>query len=176
MSGLVDIRPAILRDASWITANLRPLDRLEAFCQLPPGTKTSALAWFLVMGHGDAFIAYLRDEPAMVFGIAPINAVCLSVWALGTRRAPRVAPSISRWLRDELLPGKAAEGYTSMEARSLVEHHAAHRWMLSTGAVQHGPPFVFGRGGEEFILFRWTVDALHGKRIPHTRTPEAVTR
>jgi hypothetical protein len=160
----VDIRPATLRDASWVTANLRPLDHREAFCQLREGVKTHELAYFLVHG-GDAFVADYIGTPAMVFGTMPINVCCLSVWALGTRHAWRVATAVSTWLRDTYLPEKAEQGFTSMEARSLVDHAVAHRWMESTGAVRATTPFVFGKGGEEFILFRWTVDKLTGNRL-----------
>lgn len=160
-----DIRPAVLRDASWLMANLRPLDHAEAFCQLEPGYKTHELAHYS-LSYGESFIAYDRDQPAMLFGTAPINICCLSVWALGTKRAWRVAKQVSDWLRDAHLPALAAKGYTSMEARSLLEHEAAHRWIEATGGVRHGPPFVFGRNGERFQLFRWTSDQLGGIQLP----------
>lgn len=165
-----DIRPAVLRDASWLMANLRPLDRIEAFCQLEDGFKTHELAGY-ALSYGATFIAYDRGQPAMIFGTAPINICCLSVWALGTKHAWRVAKQVSDWLRDVHIPDRMAEGYTSMEARSLVDHAQAHSWIEATGGVPHGPPFEFGKGGEKFQLFRWTADYwrdIHGgNKIPH---------
>lgn len=161
-----DIRPAVLRDASWVMANLRPLDHQEAFCQLEPGFKTAELAAYCVR-YNDTHVAYLDDEPVMILGTVPINVTCLSVWALGTKHTWRVAKTVSDWFRDVHLPARVAEGYYSMEARSLLEHRQAHSWIEHTGGTKHGPPFVFGRDGELFQLFRWTAHSLRGNQIPH---------
>lgn len=159
----VDIRPAVLRDASWITANLRPMDQLEVYCQLEPEPSNVALAWWLI--SSEAYIAYCRNRPAMLFGTSKLNDVCLSVWALGTKDTWRVAKRVGEWMRDDYLPRKALEGFTSMEARSIVDHEQAHSWIEATGGRQHGEPFVYGKGGERFVLYRWTVDQLTGKRL-----------
>lgn len=154
----VTLRPAVLRDASWITANLRPLDHEEAFCQLPPGTPTAILARWLVMS-GDAFVAYIDDEPTALFGTTPINAACFSVWALGTKAFNRTVPAISRFIMREHIEKRIAiDGARTMEARSLASHTTAHRWMRSLGAELATPePFPYGRNDEPFLLFRWTV-------------------
>lgn len=166
------IRPACLRDASWIMANLRPLDHLEAFCQLEPGYKTADLAAFSVQ-YGESFVAYDGDEPAMVFGTVPANVCAGVVWALGTKRARRVVPAVTRFFLEEHGPALLARGFTSLEARSIENHTDAHRWMEATGAVRHGEPFVYGRNGERFVLFRWTSDRFSGIRIPqHGKSPE----
>lgn len=161
-----EIRPAVIRDASYIMANLRPLDHREAFCQLEPGFKTADLARYS-LSYGDTFVAHLDDQPVMVFGTAPINITCLSVWALGTDQTWRVAKAVSDWLRSVHLPERITAGYYSMEARSLLEHRQAHSWIEHTGGVRHGPPFVFGREGELFQLFRWTAATIGGIHVPH---------
>src|SRR5688500_7207289 len=120
MTRPIDRRHAVLRDASWLMANLRPLDQIEAFCQLAPDFKTHELAHYS-LSYGETFIAYHKDQPAMLFGTAPINICCLSVWALGTKHAWRVAKQVSDFLRDVHLADRIDDGYTSMEARSLVE-------------------------------------------------------
>lgn len=171
MTRSVDIRPAVLRDASWIMANLRPLDHKEAFCQLERGFRTHELAGYLLR-YGDSYIAYDRDEPAMLFGTTPINIVCLSAWALGTKRAWRVAGRVATWVRDEHVPALRREGYTSLEARSLCENRQAQDWIRSTGGVEHGPPFPFGSDGELFQLFRWTDEGQRGICVPQSRSTE----
>lgn len=160
---IVTIRPAVLRDASWITANLRPLDHHEAFCQLPPDTPTATLAYWLVMS-GDAFIAYENDEPVTLFGTTPMTAACFSVWAIGTARMRRTIPAVTRYLMTEHIEKRIADGARTMEARSLANHTEAHAWMRSTGAEQLGEPFEYGRDGEMFVLFRWTVAGYRAMR------------
>lgn len=155
------VRPACFRDASYIVANMRPEDETEILCQLPDGLKRHEIAYMLLMG-GDAFVAFDGDLPVLFFGTHPINVCTLSAWAIGTRRTWRVLVEATRWLIADYLPGKMDEGYTSMEARSHVDHRQAHGWMESTGAVVHGPSFVYGRNGEKFLLYRWTADAMAG--------------
>lgn len=154
-----------MRDASYVMANLRPLDHREAFCQLEPGFRTADLARYS-LSYGETFVAFDRDQPVMVFGTAPINVTCLSVWALGTENTWRVAKGVSDWLRAVHLPARIEAGYYSMEARSLYEHRQAHSWIMRTGGEKHGPPFVFGREGELFQLFRWTAATIGGIQIP----------
>lgn len=154
------IVPACLRDASYVVAHMRPADEDEILCQLPAGMRRHEIAYSLLFSGGDAFVALDGDRPVLFFGTHPINVCTLSAWAIGTKRTWRVLATATRWLIAEHLPGRIAEGYSSMEARTHVDHEHAHRWLESTGAVVHGPPFVYGRDGEKFLLYRWTADAL----------------
>lgn len=163
---LVTIEPATMASASFICANLRPLDHAEAFCQLPEGTRTHELAHAMLMS-GDNYVVKLRDEPIIFFGASPMNAVCSSVWAIGTKRFDRGVPALMRFFDSTLGPKLRALGVTSLEARAMVEHEQAHRWIHLTGGVAHGPAFEYGRNGEKFVLFRWTetsISAAAGKR------------
>lgn len=166
----VTIEPACLRDASYVMANMRPTDAAEVLCQVPAEVKRHELACWLVTGS-DAFVAYVDGRPSMVFGTSPVNVVCLSVWAVGTKRARRCIPAVTRFMIAEHLPKRVAEGYKSMEARSLVAHAEAHQWMQATGAVAHGPDFAYGKDDEMFRLFRWTSEALApaARRFLHRR-------
>ena len=158
---MIEIRDANLRDASFVTANLRPEDHAEIFCQIPDGTSSQVLADHLIRSTpgATAFVAYYRGQPVALFGSTPATVCCLSMWAMGTSQMRRAIPAISAFYVDEHMPRRINEGFTSAEARSHVDHHQAHAWMRSLGAEQHGPSFEFGKGGERFILFRWTVAA-----------------
>ena len=155
---MISIKPANLRDASWIMANLRQLDREETFCQLPDDIPTSKLAEWFITG-GDAFIAYRKDQPALLFGTTRIHVCAMSIWALGTEQCTRAIPAVSRFLIEHAIPWRLDEGFTCMEARSLETHHDAHRWMESMGGVRHGEPYLYGKGGERFVTYRWTVSS-----------------
>lgn len=153
---MISITPANLRDASWIMANLRPADREECFCQLPDGISTAKVAeWFITTG--DAFVAHYRDEPALLFGTSRIHVCAMSVWAIGTERTPRVIPAVSRFLIEHAIPWRLEQGFTNMEARSLATHTEAHLWMESMGGVREGGAYPYGKGGERFVTYRWTV-------------------
>lgn len=164
----IKIIPATLRDASYVMANLRPLDRIETYCQIRDGLKDYEVAYWLLM-NSDAYAARWTDSkgvewPVMFFGVQPMNQVAVSVWALGTRHAWRAVPAVTRFFIERLLPLKIEQGNVLMEARSIVDHKPAHRWMESTGAKRIGEPFIYGKGGEQFILFRWKAEDLQNVR------------
>lgn len=164
------ILAATLRDASWITANLRPLDRQETYCQLPEGVGNVQLAAFLV--ERGALIAYDREEPVLLFGTAPMTTCALSVWALGTERTPRVIPEVSRHFIADHIPQRLDQGFLTMEARSIATHGEAHRWMEGMGGERHGDAYLYGKGGEFFVTYRWTVSSY--RAISRSRWADAV--
>lgn len=166
----VDIVPACLRDTSYVFANMRPLDETEVRCQVPLDVKMHELAWSMLEGS-EAFVARYKGVPVMVYGTAPMNVACLSVWAIGTAKTFRVLPAVTRHMIHDHLPERLKQGFVTMEARSHVDHTEAHRWMESTGAVAHGDPFVYGRDRQKFLLFRWTPEAFDTARRKYARKP-----
>lgn len=157
------IKPAVFRDASFITANLRAVDRVELFCQLPDNITTIELAWGLIHS-GDAFIAYRKNEPVFLFGTSAITPTCYSVWGAGTDETRKVIPEVTRYLMQEHIEKRIAEGARTMEARSLASHTEAHGWMKMVGATQLGEPFEYGNHGEQFVLYRFTVAGYRAMR------------
>jgi hypothetical protein len=157
--GKIVIEPATLRDATYITAHLRPLDLVECMCQMPAGTTTVELGTGMLM-HGDAWVAKLDGQPTVFFGMTPSTAPMVHIWAVGTKDTRRCIPRVSDHFFQVLAPYWLGRGYVLGEARSIVEHKQAHRWMKSLGAEQVGGAFPMGRDGEQFLLFRWTADAM----------------
>jgi hypothetical protein len=168
----VEIRKAVLRDASWVMANMRQLDREEVYAQWPDTLTTAELATGLLFTPGaETFVAYLKDEPVALFGTSPMTVNCLWVWALGTDRMERAVPEITRFFMDYHMPRRIEQGYTCAEARSLVTHGVAHRWIEGMGGKKLGGAFEFGKGGEHFVLYRWTVAGYRaiGRKTGATR-------
>lgn len=168
MASSVKVIPACLRDASFILANMRALDEIEVLCQVPADQRRHELAWALLQGS-DAFVATHNGVPVMVYGTAPMNVACLSVWAIGTAKTFKVLPVVTRHMIYTHLPDRLAQGFETMEARSHVDHVQAHAWMRSTGAVANGEPFVYGRDRQKFLLFRWEPEALETAHKRYTR-------
>lgn len=149
------IQPTTLKDASFVMAWLRPEDELEVLCQMPAGVLRHEIAYSLLMA-GDCFSARWKDQPIAIFGTSPINAACLSVWALGTKDVWRAVPAINRFMTTEHLPDRMRQGYIALEARSHISHASAHRWLEAMGGRRHGEPYEFGKHRELFVTFRWT--------------------
>lgn len=152
----IEIRPACLRDASYVCANLNDLDRAEALCQMPDTAKMHELAWMLISGEGESYVAYWRGKPVAVFGVSPQHVAALSVWMLGTDQSWRAAPQIAAFIREDIGPRVAAQGFRTMEARSIETNRMAHQWMERAGGRRWTQPFEWGRNGEKFVLFRWS--------------------
>lgn len=170
MSRRVLIQPAVLRDASYVLANLRPLDYIEMSCQVPAGTRLAEIAYNLLT-CSDAWTAHYDGQPVAVFGTAPISAACVSLWALGTPRMRRAAPAITDHVLDELMPRLLTDGIVSAEARSIIAHNEAHHWMRACGATMQGQAFPYGRNRELFLLFRWTEQSIERiKRRPRSHS------
>lgn len=165
------IHDATLRDATYVMAWLRPADVEEVMCQVPADLSRSDMAYNLLFS-GDTFAARVGDQPVGFFGTNVINAACLSVWALGTKNMWRAVSEMNRFLVDEHLPARVAQGYRTMEARSITSHTDAHHWIKQLGGVQHGPAFEFGRDRETFLLFRWSADDLAGIKAKRRKSQE----
>lgn len=159
----VEIRPGTVRDVSWIMANLRPGDDEELRCLMPDGASTGAVGYYTVMGSR-CWVAYWKGKPVAAFGVEPFSLTALNVWALGTQHMHRVIPAITDFMALDVVPELIDAGYQIMEARSLATHEQAHAWMQSTGAEKAPGAFPYGKGGEEFILFRWTVSGYRSTR------------
>lgn len=155
---MIDIRDAMIGPASWVTANMQPADRAEVYAQLPDDLPTKVLADYLIGAPGSqAFTAWIGNEPVALFGSAMMTVNCMSLWAVGTPRMRRAVPAITQFYVEHHAPRRIDDGVNVAEARSIVGHHEAHRWIESLGGVQHGEPFPYGKAGEEFVLYRWTV-------------------
>lgn len=151
----VSIVPINLRDASYVAANLRPEDWREIACQLPDGTEPLALAWMAAEGSGEAWTASWKGQPVAAFGASPMTPSVLSLWAWGTKGMWRVAGSIERFVTADCVPRWLEAGITRVEARSIVGHVMAHRWLRRLGFAEQPCP-QWGKAGEDFILFSWT--------------------
>ena len=172
----VTVKPAFLSHASYIASNMREADKAEILCQLPDGFKTWQIA-STMLSAGDSFIAYLGDEPVMFFGCHPLNVCTMEAWAMGTSKTNRVLLEVTRFLFSDYIPRVVEAGFLSVECRTHAEHKSAHRWLERTGAVAASSPFVYGKNGELFILYRWTRDCIADvqrryKVLPDGRTTE----
>jgi hypothetical protein len=103
------------------------------------------------------WVAKLDGQPVAAFGVGMLNIAAASGWAFGTKRMKRAIPAITRYFYDAVYPTLVESGVRMVEARSLVSHIEAHRWMLANGAELVGGAFPYGKNGEAFMLFRWTV-------------------
>lgn len=161
-----------LRDISYICANLRPSDAVELFCQRSYSDGYT-LAQEVVHYWGRcAAVVHHRGQPVAALGVTEMQPGVWAAWAFGTIKTGRVVPYMSRYMMRVLIPAAVAMGARRVEARSISSHHAAHRWIRSLGA--HGPVELeqWGKGGETFLLFWWTLPPFMRGEYPYVRSSE----
>ena len=153
----IEIRPATLRDVTFIAAGMRSQDWQEIHASSPCNDKTEAGALCFLMSKW-SYTAWLKGEPVCAFGFAMTGLPwIMSAWAFGTERMRRVIPAVTRH-EATMLPLFAEAGIHRIEVRSLEGHDLAHGWLASLGAKRECDLPQYGRNGETFVLYAWTKD------------------
>lgn len=152
----VSMQPATLRDASYVAANMREVDRAEIFCQLAPDARSETLAYMSLNGGGQQWCAWLEGEPIACWGWSQLTYAGGILWAWGTNDFVKAVPAITNAAINELVPMFDEAGMQYLEARSMVGHDEAHRWLKLLGGVPSCTLPTYGRNGEDFVLFTWS--------------------
>ena len=155
----VEIRRAALRDVCFVAAHMRAEDRREALCQFTPDTSMLELAASSHGGSGLVYCAWYRGSPVAAFGAAPAShaGTVWSAWLFGTRRLARAVPEIGRFGRETLSARLIEKGVRRVEVRSIEGHDIAHAWLARLGARREARMHDYGRDGETFTLWSWTL-------------------
>jgi RimJ/RimL family protein N-acetyltransferase len=151
----VTIRPANLRDACFIAANMRDQDRREIDAVLQFDSTAQIAAACLYASEDRAFIAYLNGDPVAAMGLTPLHPGCLSGWAWGTKRMWRVIPAVTRFCRASWRKLQA-EGFRRIEVHTIADHDISHQWLEKIGAKREGIARAYGRNGEDYVTYALT--------------------
>lgn len=156
---MIAIRPATLRDMTFIAANMRQPDYDEITAAVAIFDRTALGAAMFAASPAYRFCAFIKDEPVCAFGVATdANMPHAGVaWAYGTRRMRRAVPEMTRFGLSVLVPQMMADGLHRVECRSIIGHDLSHRWLEGLGAVREGIARGYGRGGEDFVTYAWVV-------------------
>lgn len=159
---MIDIVPANIRDYTYIASNMRDEDRREIFCQLPEEATSRDVAIFSLNYASHAYTVRLRGRNVAAVGATQLS-VCGSVysaWAWGTKELNRVAPRIGRYFLSVIAPKLIVDGCRRVEVRSIEGHDMAHRWLTTLGARCESRMQDYGRNGELFLLYSFTLTDL----------------
>ena len=162
----VEIKPAALRDVCFVAAHMREADRREALCQVAPGTSMLEIAAASHGGSGLVYCAWYRGSPVAAFGAAPAShaGTVWSAWLFGTKKLARAIPEIGRFGLGTLSIRLIEEGVRRLEVRSIDGHDIAHAWLARLGARREARMHDYGRGGEAFTLWSWTLKDWRSNR------------
>ncbi len=152
----ISMQPANLRDASYVAAHMRPIDRAEIFCQMAPDARSESLAWMALNGGGQQWCAWHEGEPIACWGWSHLHHKAGILWAWGTKDFTKAVPAITDMALNVLVPLFDEQGMQYLEARSMVGHDQAHKWLQMLGGVPSCTLPTYGSNGEDFVLFTWS--------------------
>jgi hypothetical protein len=164
---------ATLRDLSYVAANLRPEDDEELSCQLP-NWNVFGLAAMSLRDH--AYCVLIDGNPEAAVGahrVSNHNGLWVA-WSWGTRRMWRAVPTISRFVRDVMIPDIIEQGGWRCEAKAMAKNASAHRWLERMGATRRADLPGWGMNGETFVLYEWVRSdvLLQPVRRPASAAPD----
>lgn len=101
-----------------------------------------------------AWVAWLDDKPAAVFGGAPLHPGVWSMFAFATDEFPRLALGLTRFAVKTVIPTLFGEmGAHRLQCDSHEKHIDAHRWLARMGASKESVKKSFGQDGADYFTF-----------------------
>lgn len=140
----------------WVTMNMRVMDRVEIMACMPREFSLEDVIHH--HAHSGSFWVAGLERPVVAIGRTNLHPGVCAVWMYATDEFDKIALSFTKWVMRDFTEGILRENIHRAEARSLAEHHEAHRWMEFTGAVREAPLRRFGRDEEDFYLYAWRSD------------------
>jgi hypothetical protein len=177
----VEIRHATLRDLCYTAATAREIDKKELLHSGPRTLQQAgAMTFYLVHAVGGAAYCVTVDgNPEFVFGFARQSEYMpwlFSGWAWGSEKTNLCMPKIASWAHDHLLDVLDVLGAERIEARSIHDHHDAHRWLEWMGFKLETKLPGWGKDGELFYLFAWVKSEFDAGRLRGIARSAAVAK
>ncbi len=141
-------------DVLTICQNLRSHDPTEIFA-VRFDDRPEDLAATTMQLTGSSWIVYRGLEPVAVLGITPITPGGWGAWAFGTNAFPKVAISLTRFIKKGIIPSLLASGAKHVQMLVWTEYHQARKWLRGFGAKEEAVIPNLGKGGEDFALTIW---------------------
>ena len=100
------------------------------------------------------------NDPIAVIGGAPLHPNVWTVFMFATDQFHQIAFPLTKYVKRTMIPGLLIEvGAHRAECNSIEGHTVAHNWLRHLGLKEEGPVMkAYGRDGEDFIKFVWTLD------------------
>lgn len=155
---MTEIIPLNYGNLLYIAQRMRELDKEEIYATRWTNNPKDLAEDGMMIPHM-SWIAAADGEPVAGFGAVPMHPGCWAVWMFATDKWPKVALSVTRYIKKKLIPSLQQAGAVRAECRSHANHHIAHKWLDSLGAVKESTLKKYGKDGEDFYLFKWHNDS-----------------
>lgn len=143
-------KPALVR---YVAANMRDWDRREIFATRFENDDAGLLGEIVAAGP----VSWVAgdENPIAAFGCAPMWPGVWSMWFFATDELQQIGLSVTRLVVRSIVPMLFEAGAHRLECRSMEGHVDAQRWLEVIGAKREATLAGYGRGGEDFHVYRW---------------------
>lgn len=142
-------------DLLFIAQNMREDDKREIYATRW-SKDPAALAKDCLISSAAFGWTFGKNVPIAAVGAFPMWPGCWSVWMFATPRFPEVGLSMTRFIKKRMIPAIRNSGYNRCQCYSIFDHHEAHKWLESLGAVRESTAYNFGEKKEDFYVYTWT--------------------
>lgn len=138
-------------DVHYVAANMRDWDRREIFATRWVDDPSDFAKE--VLSYGEFGWVAGGDSPIACFGARALWPGVWIAWMFATDDLPKIGLSLSRFVRNNIIPTLRQVGAHRIHAYSMAGHDDAHRWLRFLGAEIEAEHRAFGRNGEDFLVF-----------------------
>lgn len=147
------VQPITLDAARYVTLRLRALDAEEIFATRWSDDRED-LARAAAARGPHAWAAGLGGAPIACIGVCPCWPGVWEAWMFATDDFDKIGKRLTRFAWRTIIPAVRAAGAHRLQCHSMEGHAVAHRWLEGFGAVHEATLQGFGRGGQDFRVYR----------------------
>lgn len=147
----IDDAPELVRP---VARHMRVWDRNEIFAMQPDDDLDRFTEMVQAFGPA-AWVSGEGYEPICCFGAFQMFPGMFEMWMFATDSINIIGKSMTKAVRDVIVPHLFACGARRLECRTMEGHVEAQRWLETVGAKRESSARNFGRGGQTFHTYVW---------------------
>lgn len=157
--GTIRVEPLEWLALEYLCFNMRPDHAEEIYDNVMDDNPLgfAAMMHHLIARKGCAWVAFFNGRPAACLGTAENFPGCWQVFSFGTADYVRCLVGFKPKV-DKMIGFARENGMHRLEAKSLVSHHEAHRFIKLIGMQSEGILKCYGRRRQDYIQFARTWD------------------
>jgi hypothetical protein len=156
--------PFASEEIAHVVRNLRARDQAEIYALRWDNDPDKLVTEIVACAHAMWRLFCVDAEPVAMAGVVPVRPGVVFAAAFGTELWPHVVRSVTRFARDWTIPRLRQAHYHRAECHALAANHDSRRWLLSLGAEEEAYLRGYGRDQQDFILYAWRLQDVHGRR------------
>ena len=148
------LAPLTFEDVLYVAERMRPWDKKEIYATR--WNEDPAELARQCCATGDFGWVAGIERPIAAVGAVPVHPNVWSVWCFATDEFPRIALSLTRYVKKAMIPALVESGAHRAACASIEGHTDAQKWLELLGARRECTHRALGKNGEDFHVYVWT--------------------